>query len=179
MMRGGLVTKSVGAGAVLAAIVTVVSFMSPGAAFELAVAGGVLRALVLVGLGHDMAVHVGVWRMRWFAYLMAALEAAFVILTLANIPVEAHFGVDGVATASATVHTVGFLVWIAYGIAALAMGIVVTGAPRYRLFGILMIVSAVAWLLVLGILAWPFIIAAAYLALAWRLLRPSLQAAAG
>ena len=133
--------------------------------------------LVLAGLGHDMAIHVGAWRMRWFAYLMAALEAAFVILTLAGIPVEAHFGVEG-AKAPAGV-AIGFIVWIAYGIATLALGIAASKAARYRLFGILTIVAAVAWLLVLGILAWPFIVALAYLAMAYRLLQPSLRTAAG
>jgi hypothetical protein len=63
-------------------------------------------------------------------------------------------------------------------IATLALGIASVGAARYRLFGILMTVAAVAWLLVLGILVWPFIVALAFLALAYRLLRPSLAAAA-
>lgn len=179
MARGGLITRSIGAGAVVAAVVTVSSFLSPEQAFDLAVAGGVLRALVLVGLGHDMAIHVGVWRMRRFAYLMAVLEAAFVVLTVTGIPVEPHFGVDGVAVAPPAVHTLGFVVWLLYGVATLALGIAVTGSRRYRLFGILTIVAAVAWLLTLGVLAWPFILAAAYLAIAYRLLRPSIGAVAG
>lgn len=178
-MSGGAITRSVGAGAVLAAVVTVASFMTAGGAFELAVAAGVLRALVLIGLGHDMAIHVGAWRMRWFAYLMAALEVAFLILVLAGVAVDAHFGVEGVKTGPATFQTMGFLVWLFYGLAAMALGIAVTSAARYRPFGILMIVSAVAWLLVLGIVVWPFVVAGAYLAIAWRLLRPSLRTAAG
>ncbi len=178
-MRGGAITRGVGVGAVVAAFATVASFMMPEQAFALAVAGGVLRALVLVGVGHDMAIHVGAWRLRRFAYLMAALEAAFVVLTLAGIAVEPHFGVDGATAAAPALHTLGFVVWLLYGIATGALGIVCAGAPRYRMFGILAIVAAVAWLLALGVLIWPFIVALAYLALAYRLLRPSIEAVAG
>lgn len=179
-MRGGAITRSVGAGAVLAAVATAAVFLAPKVAFQLALVAAALRLLVLVGLGHDMAIHVGVWRMRWFAYLMAFLEAAFIVLTLLHIPVEAHLGVeDAPAGVSQTALGIGFVVWLLYGIATLALGIVTVGAARYRVFGILMIAAAVAWALVLGILVWPFIVAGAFLALAYRLLRPSIAAAVG
>lgn len=177
-MRGGVITRSVGVGAVLAAIVTVASFLAPGQAFALAVASGVLRAAVLVGLGHDMAIHVGVWRMRWMTYVMAVLEAAVVVLTLLNTPVEAHFGVEGAASPLTSAGmALGFIVWLLYGAGTVALGVVAVGAARYRAFGILTIIAGVAWLLVLGILVWPFIVALAYLFLAYRLLRPSIAAA--
>jgi hypothetical protein len=179
-MRSGAITRSVGAGAILAAIATLGSFLAPGPVYWWAVAAAALRAAVLVGLGHDMAIHVGAWRMRWFAYAAAVLEVAFIVLTLLHIPVEAHMGVaDAVPGASPQGVEVGFAVWLLYGLVTFALGVATVGAARYRAFGALTIGAGVAWLLVLGILLWPFIVAAALLALAYRLLRPSIAAAAG
>lgn len=174
-MRSGLIERGTGILAVIAAIVTVASFLSAAGAFQLAVAGAALRTLVMIGLSQDMRLHTGAWRLRWFAWLMAMAEGAFLLMTVVGVPVEPHFGVEGVAAENgavgATAQLIGFLVWLFYGVVTLAVGVRGVSAVRYRWFGIFMIAAAVAWFLVVGILAWPFIVAAALLALAWSFLK--------
>ena len=179
-MGSGLIARLTAGMAVIAAVLTVAAFLAPEMAFSLAVAAGGARGLVMVGLAQDMHRHFGAWSLRWFAWLMALAEAAMLLMTAIGVPVEPHLGIEGVTSdVAASAQLIGFGVWLFYGIATFALGVRGATQPRYRGFAIFLIGAAVSWFLVVGILAWPFILAAALLALSWSFLKRSPGARVG
>ena len=86
-------------------------------------------------------------------------EALFAAATVARLPVEPFFGGAG----SEWVGWAGLAVWLGYGAGGARGGLKLLAAPGWlRAGGILVAVAAGFWFTQIGLLLWPFAMAAGY-----------------
>lgn len=155
----------IAAAAALAALLTLLAFLAPdlfGSALALMVVATVCRlgtllllrraaALENPGDGENAAVPDGL-------RLLFLGEALFAAATVAGLPVEPHVG-EG----SAWTGWAGLAVWLAYGAAGVWGGLKLLGAAGWlRAGGILIAVAAGLWFTQIGLVLWPFAMAAGY-----------------
>lgn len=153
--------------AALAAFLTFISFVAPAlfGAPLVAALGAVILRLASLFLLHRHLVGAGDVARRGMIALMVG-EGLLLVAMVVGIPPEPHM--DG----SVVAGWAGLLIWVLYG-ATCAYGgvklIVIEGWVRFA--GIAIAVSAGFWFTQIGLLVWPFTMAAGYgcLALAgWR-----------
>ncbi len=150
----------IAAAAALAALLTFLAFVAPdlfGSALALMVAATVCRLGTLLLLRRavapeDAAVQRGL-------QILFLGEALFAAATVAGLPVEPHFGggdSDWTGWAS-------LAVWLACGAAGAWGGLKLLAAAGWlRAGGILVAVAAGFWFTQIGLLLWPFAMAAGY-----------------
>ena len=158
--------------AALAALLTLLSFVAPdlfGSALALTVVAtvcrlGTLLLLRRVAAREDTAESVpdgtqdlsGVQNGLRLLFLGEALLAA---ATVAGLPVEPHIGDSG----SAWAGWAGLAAWLAYGAAGVWGGLKLLAAAGWlRAGGILIAVTAGLWFTQIGLVLWPFAMAAGY-----------------
>ncbi len=157
--------------AAAAAVLTFVAFVFPqagAAAMVLVIAGALTRAVAVWPL---RAVPGGAGpapRLAGIVYAFIAAELLIILLTVAGIGLGPSLG--GVAPgAAAWLSTIG---WLVYGLIWSYAGLrfaILTGWTRA--FAIMVMIAGLLWITVIGMIAWPFVAAAAYLCLAiglWR-----------
>ena len=169
----------IAAAAALAALLTLLAFVAPdlfGTALALAVAATVCRLGTLLLLRRaaarqgpedpeddaaNGAVQAGL-------RLLFLGEALFAAATVAGLAVEPYFGAgsDGADSHGAGPDWTGWAglaVWLAYGGAGAWGGLKLLAASGWlRAGGILVAVAAGFWFTVIGLLLWPFALAAGY-----------------
>ena len=151
--------------AALAALLTLLAFLAPdlfGSALALMVVATVCRLGTLLLMrrsaaransGDDAGGNAAVLDGLRLLFLG---EAVFAAATVAGLPAEPHLegGVSGWA---------GLAVWLAYGAAGAWGGLKLLAAAGWlRAGGILIAVAAGFWFTVIGLVLWPFAIAAGY-----------------
>lgn len=158
----------IAAAAALAALLTLLAFLSPdlfGSALALMVVATVCRLGTLLLLrraaaqenaGEDATQNAVVQNGLRLLFLGEALFAA---ATVAELPVAPHVGDPG----SDWAGWAGLAVWLAYGAAGAWGGLKLLSAGGWlRAGGILIAVAAGFWFTVIGLVLWPFAIAAGY-----------------
>ena len=158
---------SIAIAAALAALLTLLAFLAPDlfdSALALMVVATVCRLGTLLLLrraaarakvagenGENAAVLNGL-------RLLFLGEALFAAATVAGLPVEPHVG-EG----SAWTGWAGLAVWLAYGAAGAWGGLKLLAAAGWlRAGGILIAVAAGLWFTQIGLVLWPFAMAAGY-----------------
>ena len=151
--------------AALAALLTLLAFLAPdlfGSALALMVVATVCRLGALLLLRRSAARAISGDSSAGNAAVLDGLrllflgEAVFAAATVAGLPAEPHLegGVWGWA---------GLAVWLAYGAAGAWGGLKLLAATGWlRAGGILIAVAAGLWFTVIGLVLWPFAIAAGY-----------------
>lgn len=154
--------------AALAALLTLLAFLAPdlfGSALALMVVATVCRLGTLLLLrraaaqenaGKDATENSAVQNGLRLLFLGEALFAA---ATVAGLPIEPHVGDPG----SDWAGWAGLAVWLAYGAAGAWGGLKLLAAAGWlRAGGILIAVAAGFWFTVIGLVLWPFAVAAGY-----------------
>ena len=151
----------IAAAAALAALLTFLAFLAPdlfGSALALMVVATVCRLGTLLLMRRSAAQEDAAGNAAVLAGLRLLFlgEALFAAATVAGLPVEPHL--DGGASGWA-----GLAVWLAYGAAGAWGGLKLIAATGWlRAGGILIAVAAGFWFTVIGLVLWPFAIAAGY-----------------
>ena len=145
--------------AALAALLTFLAFVAPGlfgSVLALAVGATVLRLgtlLLLRRAAAEDAAEQGGFRLLFLG------EALFAAALVAGLPVEPYFG----GGSSGWIGWAGLAAWLAYGAAGAWGGLkLLTAAGWLRAGGILIAVAAGLWFTWIGLLLWPFAMAAGY-----------------
>ncbi|MCY4395729.1 MAG: hypothetical protein OXC10_11380 [Rhodospirillaceae bacterium] len=146
--------------AALAALLTVFAFVAPdlfGSVLALAVGAAACRLGTLLLLRRATAAEdtaqQGAFRLLFLG------EALFAAALVAGLPVEPYFG----GGSSAWIGWAGLAAWLAYGAAGAWGGLKLLAAAGWlRAGGILIAVAAGFWFTWIGLLLWPFAMAAGY-----------------
>ena len=145
--------------AALAALLTFLAFVAPallGPAAVLAIAASACRLATLMLLRRAAADDAAAQQGLRILFLGEALFAA---ATVYGLPVEPLAGGGG----SEWAGWAGLAVWLGYGAACAWGGLKLPGAPGWqRAGGILIAVAAGLWFTWIGLLLWPFAMAAGY-----------------
>jgi len=153
--------------AALAAFLTFISFVAPtlfGAALVTALAALLLR-LVSLFMVYRLLAGAGALARRGLVVVMVG-EGLLLVATIFGIPPEPHM--EG----SAIAGWAGLLIWACYGAACAYGGVKLAAIDGWiRFAGIAIAVSAGFWFTQIGLLVWPFTMAAGYACFAlagWR-----------
>lgn len=148
--------------AVLAALLTFASFVAPtviGSTMALAIAAITARLATLFFV-RRMVAGAGDMARRGVIALVVG-EVLLLAATILRVPPEPHLDAGGIA------GWASLALWIIYGAACIYGGVkLITVVGWMRFAGIGVAVSAGFWFTQVGLLVWPFTMAAAYLAFA-------------
>jgi len=155
--------------AAVAALLTLVQYTVPlsgaGSTMAMAIFAGCARALAPWPLWRRSASGNALSTLRVAYPLFVAGEAALLALVATGVGVGPAFG-DVAPGGSAWAATAGWLaigsLWCIFGYSALR----IAGRPWVTAFAATVLVAGILWLTVIGLILWPFVVAAGYVCLA-------------